>query len=103
MISLSTLGLYKIAIVIYVLAVLCINLVAFFISDFYRRKFAQPAPRLGFFVAIIFGLILVCMVITREDTSSTAKIIQGGALLGAGILSMYSSIHLYLAMRKERR
>jgi D-alanyl-lipoteichoic acid acyltransferase DltB (MBOAT superfamily) len=99
----SLLGLYHGMLVVYVLAIVCLNLIAFLISDFYRKKFSQPAPRFWFLAAIVLGLAIAVSQLFRADNAPTVERVQNVLFITASIMSLISAIGLYITMRKVRK
>jgi len=95
--------------IIYLVIILALNLVAYLISDFYRRKFNQPSPRLGFVAAVFMGslfllsLLLFLFVPIHSPVLPFVKIAMPYFLLGSGMMSIYSSVSLFFTMKRVRR
>lgn len=94
---------YDVVLMAYLIAMAGVNFIAFLISDFYRKKFNQPAPRLGYCVAIGLNMIACISIIMQEHIRGSAQIIQIFLLPGSGILSMYSCLTLFFTMNKVRK
>lgn len=99
----TPIGIYQLLLMVYVLAVLAINVVTFLISDFYRKKFGQPSPRGGFVVGVALGLALIASLFVPNQADLTVRIVQLGLIVGASLASMFSSLSLYFTMRKTRK
>jgi D-alanyl-lipoteichoic acid acyltransferase DltB (MBOAT superfamily) len=99
----SLLGLYHGLLVVYVLAIVCLNLIAYLISNFYRKKFNQSAPWFGFLATVILGLAIVASQLFRADNAPTVEHVQNALLIAASIASLVSAIGLYITMRKVRK
>jgi hypothetical protein len=87
----------------YLLCFVALNLIAFLISLFYRKKLHHPSPRFGFIAAIVLAgaYCLSCIGIKGASTS-----VRGIELLflGVGALaSVSSTIRLFLTMRKVQK
>ena len=89
--------------VLYVLAIVFLSLLAFLISDFYRKKFNQPSPRIGFVAAIAMGLGIFVASLFRGADAVAVELIINILLTAAGLVSLLSSIGLYLTMSKVRK
>jgi hypothetical protein len=99
----SLLGLYHSMLMVYVLAIVCLNLIAYLISDFYRKKFNQSAPRAGFLAAIILGLLIIGSQLFRSINAPVVEYGQNIMFAFSGVASLFSAIGLYITMRKVRR
>ncbi|MFP4162996.1 MAG: hypothetical protein ACLFQB_08235 [Chitinispirillaceae bacterium] len=77
-----------------------LNVIAFLISSFYKRKLKQPAPTLGFLLALLFGAIFIGTLIKRNFHFQSLTTIS---LLGYSMSSTLSIVGLYLSMRKTRK
>lgn len=87
----------------YIFALVGLNLITFLISDFYRRKFNQPAPRLGFLLAIIMGLLCAVLAFFQSLAPYAFEAAQSYLLLCAGVLTMYSTVSLHITMKRIRK
>lgn len=94
---------YQVLLVAYIVPVLGINIIAFLISDFYRKKFSQPSPRLGFLAAIGLGVLAAVAAVFYPASPGLVRMAQSYLLLGSGILSIYSAVSLHLTMKRVRR
>ena len=99
----SVLGVYHLLLMAYVLLAVSLNLLAYLISDFYRKKFNHPAPRGGFLTAIVLCVALALSSTIRDVDAPLAEAIQNILMFAAGVVSLYSSISLYFTMKKVRR
>jgi hypothetical protein len=99
----TQLGIYHVLLVLYVLAVVFLNLLAFLISDFYRKKFNQPSPRVGFVAAIAMGLAIVGVSLFRRADAVAVEFIITLLFTASGLVSLLSSIGLYITMSKVRK
>jgi hypothetical protein len=99
----TQLGIYHVLLMMYVLVVVCLNLLAYLISDFYRKKFNQPSPRLGFVAAIVMGLAIVAISLFRRADAVAVEFIITLLFTAAGLTSLLSSIGLYITMSKVRK
>jgi hypothetical protein len=94
-------GWYHPLLVLYALALMSLAFLALLISSFYRRKFHQPSPRLGFVLTIVLGLLFIASyAFVREGWYAAARAAQAYLLLGCGIASMYGALGLYFTMKK---
>lgn len=87
----------------YILSCGMLNVIALFISSFYRRRLHQSSPRVGFIIAILFSLLFVLLLFTGAPGSVAVGVISVVALLGCGIASSFSILVLFLTMRSIRK
>ena len=55
----SSFGPYHVLLMVYVACLLGLTLISYLISDFYRKKFQQRAPRAPFVLALVLGLVFL--------------------------------------------
>lgn len=90
----------------YILTGCFFNLVAFFISSFYKRRLHQSSPQIGFVVGI-FSSLLCALLIFFQKYKGEGNLLYG--ILGAlsliifGLTSSYSILSLYFVMRSVRK
>ena len=89
--------------VVYTLCLAGLNLVLFLISDFYRRKFNQPSPRLGFLLALAMNGVCAVVLLLQEAVPPFVKPGSSFLLLCSGALAIYSTISLHLTMKRIRK
>jgi hypothetical protein len=87
----------------YLLSFVALNLIAFLISLFYRKKLCHPSPRFGFVAAIVLAGAYCLFSIGLRGASASMRGIEL-VFLGAGALtSAFSTIRLFLIMRKVEK
>jgi hypothetical protein len=101
------LGLNKVLCAGYFLLIAWVNCTMFLISSFYRKKFNQQAPRYGFIASIIFTMLYVASLfftvsLTGQEIS-TFTLIQMVIIVGAAIASGWSSVNLFIVMKRARK
>jgi hypothetical protein len=80
-----------------------LNLVAYLISSFYRKKFDPSAPRAGFMAAFVI-VIVYNVSLFFPTTGNPAVIIMRVLLLfSGGIASASTAASLYYTMKKVRK
>jgi hypothetical protein len=87
----------------YVLCFIVVNVIALFISSFYRKKFNYPSPQVGFLIALLFAVLyIVCLFVQFgiERTQSTLLVIS---VFCSSLASAASALSLYLTMRRIRK
>jgi len=98
------LALYHPLLAVYAAALMGLSFLALLISSFYRRKFHQRSPRLGFVLTLVLGaLFLASYAFVRDGWFAAARAIQAYLLLGCGVASMYGALGLYFTMKKIRK
>jgi hypothetical protein len=103
MTALASISLFHTLFVVYIVSLLGINLIALLISDFYQKKFDQPAPRLGFGAAVALGLLLIVSLFVGSRDVPLVRFVQVALLAGSAATSMYSSATLYFTMKRVRK
>ena len=88
---------------VYVGAVVCLNYLLLLISDFYRKKFDQPAPRLGFYVSIAAGLLFLGMLAAGQHASYRIQVIQSILLIVGALGGMLGAIKLFVTMTQIKK
>lgn len=87
----------------YVLSFVFLNLVAFLISSFYRKKFEQPTLRAGFLTAMCLCLVLSATLVAGGGATGMLDIMKMLLALSAGIFSAWNSVSLYVTMKRVRK
>jgi hypothetical protein len=88
----------------YVLAFSFANVVAYLISRFYQKKFGQPAPTVGFVVAVVFSLLYGASLIgTWPVPVRPMEAVKTFLLCGCTIGSTWASLALFFTMRRVRK
>jgi len=88
-------------IVSYVLCCMGLNVVAFLISAFYRKKIGANAPYLGFMLSLLMGAIFIGTILVK-GSEVYMGIVRTTALLGFSISSTLSVLGLFLSMRRTK-
>ena len=78
-----------------------LNVVAFLISAFYKKKLNHHAPYLGFLFSLLLGGVFIGTLLLR-DGGAYVSIIRAASLLGYSMSSALSISGLYISMRKTR-
>jgi hypothetical protein len=87
----------------YLLCFVALNLIAFLISLFYRKKLHHPSPRFGFIAAIVLAGAYCLSWIGIRSSSASVRGIEL-LFLGAGaLISISSTIRLFLTMRRVQK
>jgi 4-hydroxybenzoate polyprenyltransferase len=85
----------------YVVFCMGLNVVAFLISAFYKKKINRNAPYIGFLLSLLLGAVFVgTYVITGDEVY--VGIVRTTALLGCSMSSTFSMTALFLSMSKRR-
>lgn len=84
----------------YVIFCMGLNVIAFLISSFYKKKLKQPSPTVGFLLALLFGAVFIGSLIKRDFHFQSLAAIS---LLGYSMSSTLNIVGLYLSMRKTRK
>ena len=87
----------------YVLCFIALNVIAFLISLFYRRKLQQPSPRIGFFLAIALAVLYGGLMFGERNGSAMLQGAAYCALSGSALASLFSMLRLFSVMRKVRK
>jgi len=87
----------------YILFTILLNVVAYLISMFYRKKFDQPSPRAGFIIATIMALLFLITIYMGRGGMYMLEVVSVLALLASGAASAYSITSLFFTMRKVRK
>jgi len=85
----------------YVACCMGLNVVAFLISAFYKKKINRNAPYLGFLLSLLLGAIFVGSFLISEGDVYTG-IVRTTALLGCSMSSTFSMVGLFLSMNTRR-
>jgi 4-hydroxybenzoate polyprenyltransferase len=78
-----------------------LNVVAFLISAFYKKKINRNAPYLGFLLSLLLGAVFVGTYVIA-DGDVYVGIVRTTALLGCSMCSTFSIIALFLSMNTRR-
>jgi len=78
-----------------------LNVVAFLISAFYKKKLNHHAPFLGFLLSLLLGGVFIGTLLIR-DGGDYVGILRATSLLGCSMSSALSISGLYVSMRKTR-
>jgi hypothetical protein len=85
----------------YVVCCMGLNVVAFLISAFYKKKINRNAPYLGFLLSLLLGAVFVgTFLIAGRDVY--IGILRTTALLGCSMSSTFSMVGLFLSMNTRR-
>jgi len=87
----------------YLLCFIALNLIAFLISLFYRKKLRHPSPRFGFIAAILFAGAWGLLGIGLRGASAQVQGIELFFLGAAAVTSAFSAVRLFLIMRKVQK
>lgn len=88
----------------YVFCFMFVNFVAYLISCFYRRKFGQPAPTIGFVVAMVFGALYAATLFGAWPLAPyTMEMMRVFLLLACTCGSTWASLTLYFTMKRIRK
>jgi hypothetical protein len=87
----------------YVLCFIALNVFAVLMSLFYRKNFQRPSPRWGFLASMILSLLFLSTLLAARSGSLFLATASRIALAGAIVTSMFSSLSLYVLMRKVRK
>jgi hypothetical protein len=88
----------------YVLAFSFANVVSYLISRFYQKKFGQPAPTVGFVVAVVFSLLYaVSLIGTWPVPVGALEAVKTFLLCGCTVGSTWASLALYFTMKRVRK
>jgi len=85
----------------YVVCCMGLNVVAFLISAFYKKKINRNAPYLSFLLSLLLGAIFVGTFLVAGGDVYTG-IVRTTALLGCSMSSTFSMVGLFLSMNKRR-
>ena len=85
----------------YVTFCMGLNVVAFLISAFYRKKLNHNAPYLGFLFSLLLGGVFIGTLFVK-DGGAYVSIMRATSLLGCSMSSALSISGLYISMRKAR-
>ncbi|MDG5814429.1 hypothetical protein QA601_05030 [Chitinispirillales bacterium ANBcel5] len=86
----------------YVLFFMGMNIIALLISSFYKRKFSQSSPSLGFLVALLLSAIFIIYLFSGYINSSGIQLYAAIMLLGSALMSTFSIVNLFFTMRREK-
>ncbi|MBN1130518.1 MAG: hypothetical protein JXA71_16115 [Chitinispirillaceae bacterium] len=87
----------------YVLCFVVLNVFAVLVSLFYRKNFQRSSPRWGFLVSMVLSLVFLATLLAARNGSLFLAMASRIALAGAIVTSMFSSLSLYVLMRKVRK
>lgn len=85
----------------YVVFCMGLNVVAFLISAFYKKKINRNAPYLGFLLSLLLGAVFVGSFLVADGDVYTG-IVRTTALLGCSMSSTFSIVGLFLSMSTRR-
>jgi len=85
----------------YVVCGMGLNVVAFLISAFYKKKINRNAPYLSFLLSLLLGAIFVGTFLVVGGNVYTG-IVRTTALLGCSMSSTFSMVGLFLSMNTRR-
>jgi hypothetical protein len=91
----------ELLIVGYVVCCMGLNVIAFLISAFYKKKINRNAPYLGFLLSLLLGAIFVGTFLISEGDVYIG-IVRTTALLGCSMSSTFSMAGLFLSMNTRR-
>lgn len=83
--------------------VCCLDVILFLIAAFYRRKFNEPSPRLGFIMGGILCAGLIVALFAPVTSPEIMHITQGVLLAGAALSSGSATMILYFIMRRSKK
>jgi polyferredoxin len=87
----------------YVVFFILMNILGLLISSFYKKKFNQPSPKIGFFLAIVFALVFIVVIQMPSKTIVFIQLISTLLLISSATASIVSTLFLFLTMRKVRK
>jgi uncharacterized membrane protein YoaK (UPF0700 family) len=87
----------------YVMFYVLMNILGLLISSFYKKKFNQPSPKIGFILAIILALVFIVVVQLPSKTMVFIQHISTLLLISSATASIVSTLFLFLTMRKVRK
>ncbi|MBD3242149.1 MAG: hypothetical protein GF331_16275 [Chitinivibrionales bacterium] len=100
----SASGLYQILLIAYVFSLMGCALIALLISMFYRKKFHQSSPRLGFLASLVLGAVFVLSFVhVPEPLRDIARALQIYLLLACGAAAMFGFLGLHYTLKKVRK
>lgn len=85
----------------YIFFCMGLNVVAFLISAFYKKKLNHHAPHLGFLLSLLLGGVFIGTLLLKDGGAYTG-IMRTTSLLGCSLCSALSITGLYMSMRKTR-
>jgi hypothetical protein len=80
-----------------------LDVILFLIAAFYKRKFNEASPGLGFIVGGLLAAGLGAAVFVPFATPDIARITQGVLLIGAALASGSATLILYFIMRRSTK
>ena len=87
----------------YVLCFVGLNIIAVLVSLFYRKNFQRSSPRWGFLISAVLSLLFLATLLAARNGSTLLILASKIALSGAVLTSIYSTLSLYMLMRKVRK
>lgn len=87
----------------YVVFFILMNILGLLISSFYKKKFNQPSPKIGFSLAIVFAFVLIVVIQLPSTTIAFIQLISTLLLISSATASIVSTLFLFLTMRKVRK
>jgi len=85
----------------YVVCCMGLNVVAFLISAFYKKKINRNAPYLSFLLSLLLGAVFVGTFLVAGG-GVYIGIVRTTALLGCSMSSTFSMVGLFLSMNTRR-
>ena len=85
----------------YVVCFMGMNVVAFLISAFYKKKINRNAPYLSFLLSLLLGAVFVGTFLVAGG-GVYIGIVRTTALLGCSMSSTFSMVGLFLSMNTRR-
>ncbi len=87
----------------YVMFFILMNILGLLISSFYKKKFNQPSPKIGFILAVIIAFVLIVVIQLPSKTMVFIQLISSFLLVSSATASIVSTLFLFLTMRKVRK
>jgi polyferredoxin len=87
----------------YVMFYALMNILGLLISTFYKKKFNQPSPKIGFILAIILALVFIIIVQLPLKIIAFVPFVSALLLISSATASIVSTLFLFLTMRKVRK
>lgn len=90
----------------YILIGCFFNVLALFISSFYKRRLHQSSPQIGFIVATISSITYLVLILFKKyggNNNLVVSIVGTLSLIVFGVISSYSILSLYFVMRSVRK
>jgi hypothetical protein len=87
----------------FIISLMALNLIAYLISSFYRRKFNQPSPRNGFLAGTVLLLLYNLSLFTARPSLPAVAVAKVLLVYSGSIVSTASAVALYYTMKKVRK